>query len=181
VCVCVCVCVCGVCVCICQSLFRDIVDTTGGGLAQFIAEYEKLQQALRKSHESETRFVNKCRELTKQIQTSSEKTQVLSNLLEEEKRQIDTFSTQLAVTKQKKETVNADAEEVRLQTVALKSELHKMGKEGDEGTVALEKSQEEKVKLLEKQLESSIECTYFCDFLPLPFVCSRVNVCACLS
>ena len=39
-----------------QSLFREIVDTTGGGLAQFIAEYEKLQQALRKSHESETRY-----------------------------------------------------------------------------------------------------------------------------
>jgi hypothetical protein len=37
-------------------MFREIVDTTGGGLAQFIAEYEKLQQALRKSHESETRY-----------------------------------------------------------------------------------------------------------------------------
>ena len=35
-----------------EGLLRDIVDTTGGGLAEFIVEYEKLQQALRKSHES---------------------------------------------------------------------------------------------------------------------------------
>ncbi len=37
-----------------EGLLRDIVDTTGGGLAEFIVEYEKLQQALRKSHESGT-------------------------------------------------------------------------------------------------------------------------------
>jgi dynactin complex subunit len=93
-----------------QSLFREIVDTTGGGLAQFIAEYEKLQQALRKSHESETRFVNKCRELTKQIQTSSEKTQVLNNMLEEEKRQIDTLNTQLAAQRSRRDTALNDVD-----------------------------------------------------------------------
>jgi hypothetical protein len=49
-------------------MFREIVDTTGGGLAQFIAEYEKLQQALRKSHESETRYAARvCNQLDSSI------------------------------------------------------------------------------------------------------------------
>jgi hypothetical protein len=47
-----------------DSMFREIVDTTGGGLAQFIAEYEKLQQALRKSHESETRYAARARAIS---------------------------------------------------------------------------------------------------------------------
>lgn len=55
-------------------------------------------------------FVNKCRELTKQIQTSSEKTQVLNNMLEEEKRQIDTLGTQLSAQRARRDAALNDCE-----------------------------------------------------------------------
>ena len=166
-------------------MFREIVDTTGGGLAQFIAEYEKLQQALRKSHESETRyaaracnqlelsiaiplahsvhicfvflallsFVNKCRELTKQIQTSSEKTQVLSNMLEEEKRQIDTLNTQLGAQREKKDAAAADVDAGRALVKSKRDEMATIGKqlEADAGSAIAE--QEARIHRLELQIE----------------------------
>ena len=57
-------------------------------LNQFKEEYQKLQLALRKSHDSENRFVNKCRTLSKQIQNNSDQLVTLISITsaDEEKR-----------------------------------------------------------------------------------------------
>lgn len=75
-----------------EGLLREIIDTTGGALQPFIQEYEKLQHALKKSHDSETRFINKCRDLSKNIQVGHEKAQVLNAMVEEEKKQIESLN-----------------------------------------------------------------------------------------
>lgn len=45
----------------------SLMDANTEHIDQFAEMYNKLQQALRKSHESENRFINKCKTLTKQI------------------------------------------------------------------------------------------------------------------
>ena len=42
-------------------------------LEKFRAEYEKLHRALKKSHDSEKRLMNKCRELNAEIVANSAK------------------------------------------------------------------------------------------------------------
>jgi len=57
-----------------ESLVRPLQLALGEELLlPFVEEYAKLQQALLKSHESETRFVNKCKALSKQTRAHTHK------------------------------------------------------------------------------------------------------------
>jgi chromosome segregation ATPase len=58
----------------------SLLDASTDNIEPFGDEYSKLQQALRKSHESENRFINKCKTLIKQIRSSSHKLTALSSL-----------------------------------------------------------------------------------------------------
>ena len=60
-------------------------------MGQFLEEYSKMQQALQKSHESETRFVNKCRELASGIQACQEKQAAYDGIAEENKKKIESL------------------------------------------------------------------------------------------
>ncbi len=57
-----------------ESLVRPLQLALGEELLlPFVEEYAKLQQALLKSHDSETRFVNKCKALSKQTRAHTHK------------------------------------------------------------------------------------------------------------
>ena len=55
-------------------------------LNPFLVEFQKLQQALKKSHESEDRFIKKCKDLVKGVQISDEKLKQLAEASVEHNR-----------------------------------------------------------------------------------------------
>ena len=60
-------------------------------LEKFRVEYEKLHQALKKSHESEKRLMLKCRELNAEIVTNSAKVTTALKLSQEDKGTISSL------------------------------------------------------------------------------------------
>ena len=68
-------------------MFEPIKDNTGGQLKPFLNEYKKLQEALVKSHESEQRFVTKCRDLAASIRECRDNAASYDAAQEENRRQ----------------------------------------------------------------------------------------------
>ena len=60
-------------------------------LEKFRVEYEKLHQALKKSHESEKRLMQKCRELNAEIVANSAKVTTALKLSQEDKGTISSL------------------------------------------------------------------------------------------
>ena len=60
-------------------------------LEKFRVEYEKLHQALKKSHESEKRLMEKCRELNAEIVANSAKVTTALKLSQEDKGTISSL------------------------------------------------------------------------------------------
>lgn len=60
-------------------------------LEKFRVEYEKLHQALKKSHESEQRLMQKCRELNAEIVANSAKVTTALKLSQEDKGTISSL------------------------------------------------------------------------------------------
>ena len=60
-------------------------------LEKFRIEYEKLHQALKKSHESEKRLMQKCRELNAEIVANSAKVTTALKLSQEDKGTISSL------------------------------------------------------------------------------------------
>ena len=58
------------------------------GLEKFRVEYEKLHRALKKSHESEKRLMQKCRELNAEIVAHSAKVSTALKLSQEDQANI---------------------------------------------------------------------------------------------
>ena len=107
VCVCVCTCTC-TCTCACsqekpqkpegeensfESLekeFQEVLNELIGdkSLDKFRVEYEKLTNALKKSHESEKRLMLKCRELNAEIVANSVKVATALKLSQEDQTTI---------------------------------------------------------------------------------------------
>lgn len=58
-------------------------------------EYEKLHKALLKSHESEKRLMQKCRELNSELVTNSAKVQAAMKLSEEDKSAISSLQKEI--------------------------------------------------------------------------------------
>jgi predicted transcriptional regulator len=69
------------------TLFNRLQDPTRDGvLSNFIIEFENLQQALRKSRDSEARFLAKSRELKRQITDATER---LGQIMHDELNETD--------------------------------------------------------------------------------------------
>jgi chromosome segregation ATPase len=64
-------------------------------LEKFRVEYEKLHQALKKSHESEKRLMQKCRELNAEIVTNSAKVTTALKLSQEDKGTISSLKQEI--------------------------------------------------------------------------------------
>ena len=70
-------------------LFQVLGELMGDrSLEKFRAEYEKLHKALKKSHESEKRLMQKCRELNAEIVANSAKVSTALKLSQEDQATI---------------------------------------------------------------------------------------------
>lgn len=70
--------------------FQEVLDELVGdkSLDKFRVEYEKLTNALKKSHESEKRLMTKCRELNAEIVSNSVKVATALKLSQEDQTTI---------------------------------------------------------------------------------------------
>ncbi|CAF4304586.1 unnamed protein product, partial [Rotaria sp. Silwood2] len=74
-----------------EDEFQTVLNELVGGdrsLDKFRTEYEKLHKALLKSHDSEKRLMQKCRELNAELVTNSAKVQSAMKLSDEDKSSI---------------------------------------------------------------------------------------------
>lgn len=81
-----------------MNFFQTVLNELVGGdrsLDKFRTEYEKLHKALLKSHESEKRLMQKCRELNGELVTNSAKVQSAMKLSEEDKSAITSLRKEI--------------------------------------------------------------------------------------
>ncbi|UJR14268.1 hypothetical protein I4U23_001259 [Adineta vaga] len=84
-----------------QSMEEDyqatLTELVGGdrSLDKLRTEYEKLHKALVKSHDSEKRLMQKCRELNSELMTNSAKVQAAMKLSEEDKNTISSLQKEI--------------------------------------------------------------------------------------
>ncbi|CAF1073735.1 unnamed protein product [Adineta steineri] len=81
-----------------EDEFQAVLTELVGGdrsLDKFRAEYEKLHKALLKSHDSEKRLMQKCRELNSELVTNSAKVQSAMKLSEEDKSAINSLRKEI--------------------------------------------------------------------------------------
>ena len=83
-----------------ESLERDfqqvLTELVGDkSLERFRQEYEKLHRALKKSHESETRLIKKCRELNAEIISNASKVQTALKLSQEDQNTIGSLKREI--------------------------------------------------------------------------------------
>ena len=72
-----------------MSIFQTLAELMGDrGMEKFRGEYEKLHKALKKSHESEKRLMQKCRELNAEIVANSAKVATALKLSQEDQATI---------------------------------------------------------------------------------------------
>lgn len=73
-----------------EKEFQEVLDELVGdkSLDKFRVEYEKLTNALKKSHESEKRLMTKCRELNAEIVSNSVKVATALKLSQEDQTTI---------------------------------------------------------------------------------------------
>ncbi|CAF0915662.1 unnamed protein product [Adineta ricciae] len=81
-----------------EDEFQTVLNELVAGdrsLDKFRSEYEKLHRALLKSHESEKRLMQKCRELNSELVTNSAKVQSAMKLSEEDKSAINSLRKEI--------------------------------------------------------------------------------------
>jgi chromosome segregation ATPase len=77
-----------------QAVLNELVDGDRS-LDKFRTEYEKLHRALLKSHDSEKRLMQKCRELNSELVSNSAKVQSAMKLSEEDKSAITSLRKEI--------------------------------------------------------------------------------------
>jgi hypothetical protein len=85
----------------------SLLDVSTENIEAFGEEYSKLQHALRKSTESENRFINKCKTLIKQIRSSSHKLTALSSLHQTDIKKKDKYTEDIASNQANKQEASA--------------------------------------------------------------------------
>uniref|UniRef100_UPI00398EE255 cilia- and flagella-associated protein 58 n=1 Tax=Pristiophorus japonicus TaxID=55135 RepID=UPI00398EE255 len=77
--------------------FQDVLAELMGdkGLEKFRIEYEKLHQALKKSHENEKRLMSKCKELNSEIVANSTKVTTALKLSQDDQSTIDSLKQEI--------------------------------------------------------------------------------------
>ncbi|XP_069756198.1 cilia- and flagella-associated protein 58 isoform X2 [Narcine bancroftii] len=77
--------------------FQEVLNELMGdkGLEKFRLEYEKLHQALKKSHENEKRLMSKCKELNAEIVANSTKVTTALKLSQDDQSTIDSLKQEI--------------------------------------------------------------------------------------
>ena len=136
-----------------DNLLKDLIDTTGGHLLPFITEYKKLQDTLKKSNNSENRFIVKCKELTKNIAIGTDKVHVLNAMIDEEKRQIESLNVQINSNKSRKDTSALDIEAKKELLQISKEDLNDLAKKLEDSSRDFMNEQEMIVHNMELKLD----------------------------
>lgn len=135
-----------------QSLLEAVDDPTGGELAPFLAEYAKMQQALRKSHESEMRFVNKCRELAQALQDVNERTAEMDVEEQDGRKKMEILTKQADMADDARATLTREIDERRLVIGDLRGKLGALRAKMETWEQVLMEDQQRAIGALEQEL-----------------------------
>jgi chromosome segregation ATPase len=122
-------------------------------LAPFAGEFAKLQQALRKSHESEHRFVKKCRELAGGITEADDKLRQLEASSREQQQQLTQLSEEEEQSRQTQSQIQAEIMERRERIKTLRGDLARLNKRVEDSVEELALEQKAAVGAAEGHLE----------------------------
>ncbi|CEP03562.1 hypothetical protein PBRA_009447 [Plasmodiophora brassicae] len=134
------------------SLLEAVDDPTGGELAPFLAEYAKMQQALRKSHESEMRFVNKCRELAQALQDVNERTAEMDVEEQDGRKKMEILTKQADMADDARATLTREIDERRLVIGDLRGKLGALRAKMETWEQVLMEDQQRAIGALEQEL-----------------------------
>lgn len=131
-----------------QTILEIAADKS---LDSFREEYEKLAEALKKSHENEERLIKKCRELNVEIQQNTAKVQTAIKLSQEDQMSIEAFKQQidrnshLVAGCQEKEAAN------KALIIKLKTEIQDLTNKLDHGSAVSQKQEIEVIQLTQQR------------------------------
>ncbi|WAR21360.1 CFA58-like protein [Mya arenaria] len=146
-----------------EALEKDFQDVLGElmgdrSLEKFRNEYEKLHKALKKSHESEKRLMQKCRELNAEIVANSAKVSTALKLSQEDQATIASLKKEIEKAWKMVDAAHEKETRARETIQSLKLEISNLSKLVEQGaglTMGQEHSLQEIVKLREHLAQSS--------------------------
>jgi DNA repair exonuclease SbcCD ATPase subunit len=134
-----------------EQEFQDVLQELMGdrSLEKFRIEYEKLHKALIKSHESEKRLMQKCRELNAELVANSAKVQTALKLSQEDQNTIASLRKELERAWKVSDTSLEKEQSAKEAIQSLKQEIANLSKMVEQGA-GLTVSQEQNVNELVK-------------------------------
>lgn len=130
----------------------SLLDADAEHIEQFADEFKKLQQALRKSYESENRFINKCKSLTKQIRSSSHKLTALSSLHQTDLKKKDRLKKDIDENRVRKQGLIEEVSEKREQAKSLQDDIKALQAQLENSTNDLIQKQKQTIEDLELEV-----------------------------
>ncbi|XP_041369085.1 cilia- and flagella-associated protein 58-like [Gigantopelta aegis] len=135
--------------------FQDVLQELMGdrSLEKFRAEYEKLHKALKKSHESEKRLMQKCRELNAEIVANSAKVSTALKLSQEDQGTISSLKKEIEKAWKMVDAAHEKETRARETIQSLKTEISNLSKLVEQGaglTMGQEHSVNELLKIKEE-------------------------------
>lgn len=124
-------------------------------LEKFRLEYEKLHKALLKSHESEKRLMQKCRELNAELVANSAKVQTALKLGQEDQNTIASLKKELEKAWKLSDSYNEKEQYAKEAITSLKQEIANLTKLVEQGA-GLTMGQEQNVNELMKNRDELI-------------------------
>lgn len=101
----------------------DLMGLDAQDMSVFADEYAKLQQALRMSHESENRVINKCQAQLKAIRSSQHKLTALASLYQTDQKKLEKLKEEIASHRQMHGTMETDISSLQTESYTLKEEV----------------------------------------------------------
>ncbi|XP_019900018.1 cilia- and flagella-associated protein 58 [Esox lucius] len=134
-----------------EKEFQEILNELVGekSLGKFRVEYEKLNNALKKSHESEKRLMTKCRELNAEIVSNSVKVATAMKLSQEDKTTITSMKKEIEKAWKMVDTAHDEELRARETIQTLKNDISNLTKLVEQ-RAGLSMGQEHKVSDLMK-------------------------------
>ena len=125
-------------------------ELVGGdrSLDKFRTEYEKLHKALLKSHDSEKRLMQKCRELNSELVTNSAKVQSAMKLSEEDKSAITSLRKEIEKAWKMVDAAHEKEQRAKETIQSLRIEINNLSKLVEQGAGRLKKDRLEMIELL---------------------------------
>jgi hypothetical protein len=121
-------------------------------LLPFVEEYAKLQQALSKSHDSENRFVNKCKALTKQTRAHTHKLTALHAIHLQDAKRKATLQLEIEKARLLLHKLSEEMKEKKEGVRDLRQELQNLGQQLEESSNDYLRSQRHSIAKLELEV-----------------------------